>query len=328
MRNLTMDSEELLTRYFSGSSTGSEKTELFQAIGKDQSLREEFTRLQETVSMISMMESPQDQHYAEESLHKLKRIHSAGKVRARVLRFISVAAALALIAGSWFISKETAQKEILAENSTWIEAPEGQRVSITLADGTHVALNPSSRMRLPSFFGDDERVVELEGEGYFDVFHDEKRPFIVKTDKYNIQVLGTEFNVFAYPDCNDFEVDLIKGQLYVYQKDKIDSGIRMDSNEKVVEKSGHLEKMQSDFAQKEVMEKGIYDFSGIPLGTLLERLELWYNVNITVEDPSILEQVYIGKFRQSDEVVDILNAIKMVGKFNFRQESDKEFVIF
>lgn len=323
-----MDSEELLTRYFSGSSTGSEKTELFQAIGKDQSLREEFTRLQETVSMISMMESPQDQHYAEESLHKLKRIHSAGKVRARVLRFISVAAALALIAGSWFISKETAQKEILAENSTWIEAPEGQRVSITLADGTHVALNPSSRMRLPSFFGDDERVVELEGEGYFDVFHDEKRPFIVKTDKYNIQVLGTEFNVFAYPDCNDFEVDLIKGQLYVYQKDKIDSGIRMDSNEKVVEKSGHLEKMQSDFAQKEVMEKGIYDFSGIPLGTLLERLELWYNVNITVEDPSILEQVYIGKFRQSDDVVDILNAIKMVGKFNFRQESDKEFVIF
>ena len=183
-------------------------------------------------------------------------------------------------------------------------------------------------MRLPSFFGDDERVVELEGEGYFDVFHDEKRPFIVKTDKYNIQVLGTEFNVFAYPDCNDFEVDLIKGQLYVYQKDKIDSGIRMDSNEKVVEKSGHLEKMQSDFAQKEVMEKGIYDFSGIPLGTLLERLELWYNVNITVEDPSILEQVYIGKFRQSDDVVDILNAIKMVGKFNFRQESDKEFVIF
>ena len=278
--------------------------------------------------MISMMESPQDQHYAEESLHKLKRIHSAGKVRARVLRFISVAAALALIAGSWFISKETAQKVILAENSTWIEAPEGQRVSITLADGTHVALNPSSRMRLPSFFGDDERVVELEGEGYFDVFHDEKRPFIVKTDKYNIQVLGTEFNVFAYPDCNDFEVDLIKGQLYVYQKDKIDSGIRMDSNEKVVEKSGHLEKMQSDFAQKEVMEKGIYDFSGIPLGTLLERLELWYNVNITVEDPSILEQVYIGKFRQSDDVVDILNAIKMVGKFNFRQESDKEFVIF
>lgn len=233
----------------------------------------------------------------------------------------------ALVAGSWFLSKSVTEDSLRHDNYTWIEAPLGQRVSITLADGTLVALNPSSKLKIPNVFGTHNRIVELQGEGYFSVAKDEKRPFVVETKDYNLQVLGTEFNVYAYPDSDIFEADLICGRLYLYDRANIDAGITLEKAEKAVREGGELVKKVSDFAQKDVMLKGTYDFSGISFGNLLQRMERWYGVRINVSDPAILEQEYIGKFRQSDNVNDILNAIKSVGRFDYRWDTDKELTI-
>lgn len=150
---------------------------------------------------------------------------------------------------------------------------------------------------------------------------------MVETKDYNLQVLGTEFNVYAYPDSDIFEADLICGRLYVYDRANIDAGITLEKAEKAVREGGELVKKVSDFAQKDVMLKGTYDFSGISFGNLLQRMERWYGVRINVSDPAILEQEYIGKFRQSDNVNDILNAIKSVGRFDYRWDTDKELTI-
>ena len=90
-----------------------------------------------------------------------------------------------------------------------MQAPKGQRVYVTLADGTTVWLNPCTRLKVPNVFDARQRIVELEGEGFFKVMKNAEAPFIVKTDKYDIRVLGTEFNVFAYPDRDDFETELV-----------------------------------------------------------------------------------------------------------------------
>ena len=211
---------------------------------------------------------------------------------------------------------------------TWIEAPKGQRVFITLADGTSVWLNPSTRLKVPNVFDKNQRNVELEGEGFFKVTKNSDAPFTVKTRQYNVKVLGTEFNVFAYPDSHEFETELVRGSVYVYDKRQAQNGIYMKPNEKVRSVNGSLQKTSSYYNQQQLQEQGLYNMGDRPFGEILKRLELWYGVHFTVKRPDILKEVYSGKFRQSDNVIHILQAIQGVGKFHFRTISDKEIEIY
>lgn len=93
--------------------------------------------------------------------------------------------------------------------------PMGSRARFTLSDGTEVTLNAGSRLKYDNRFGINERVVELEGEGYFKVAKDAKRPFIVRTSYLNVSALGTEFNVKAYSDDKTIETTLIEGSVKI-----------------------------------------------------------------------------------------------------------------
>lgn len=237
------------------------------------------------------------------------------------------AAIVIILIGTWFLSQERTLDNFRKEY-TWIEAPKGQRVFITLADGTSVWLNPSTRLKVPNVFDKNQRNVELEGEGFFKVTKNSDAPFTVKTRQYNVKVLGTEFNVFAYPDSHEFETELVRGSVYVYDKRQAQNGIYMKPNEKVRSVNGSLQKTSSYYNQQQLQEQGLYNMGDRPFGEILKRLELWYGVHFTVKRPDILKEVYSGKFRQSDNVIHILQAIQGVGKFHFRTISDKEIEIY
>ena len=98
--------------------------------------------------------------------------------------------------------------------------PAGQRAELLLADGTKVWLNSRSKLKFPDRFQKDARKVELDGEGYFEVTHQEEAPFTVHTSKYDVKVLGTEFNVKAYKDKEQFETSLLKGSVEVSNANK------------------------------------------------------------------------------------------------------------
>ena len=93
--------------------------------------------------------------------------------------------------------------------------PLGSRALSSLSDGTSVTLNAGSRLKYDNRFGIDDRVVQLEGEGYFKVAEDAERPFIVKTSSLNVIALGTEFNVKAYSDDKTIETTLVKGSIKI-----------------------------------------------------------------------------------------------------------------
>ena len=193
-----MYNTDLLYKYFSGNITFEERKTLFGILGKDESLRNEFAKIQNTVAFQSLLKMQGDDALAESKLAELKKGIKKERIGHLVLSSLKYAAIIALMVMTWVVSKDHF-KGSLGDAYTWIEAPKGQRVSITLSDGTIVALNPSSKLKVPNVFEGDERKVELLGEGFFKVAHNEKAPFTVKTENYNVQVLGTEFNVFAYP---------------------------------------------------------------------------------------------------------------------------------
>ena len=101
-----------------------------------------------------------------------------------------------------------------------ISVPTGQRVNIQLSDGTNVWLNSGSKMEYPAAFTKrkGKREVTLNGEGYFEVAKDAKRPFVVQTGKYDIEVLGTKFNVDAYNKASSFSTALMEGSIQISDK--------------------------------------------------------------------------------------------------------------
>ena len=103
-----------------------------------------------------------------------------------------------------------------AEQQTVIEAPAGQHVRISLNDGSEVDLNSGSRLIYPAIFSSKERRVKLVGEARFDVSHNEKQPFVVETFAYDVQVLGTDFNVIADEAKGQFSTALFEGRVSIH----------------------------------------------------------------------------------------------------------------
>lgn len=319
--------KEHLYNYFSGNISDADKEILFSRMEEDEVLRQEFAALQNATAASEMMEKKGDDRMALAGLQSLKKTALKRKTRRISYQVMKYAAIVILLVGTWFFSQERTLDNFRKEY-TWVEAPKGQRVFITLADGTSVWLNPSTRLKVPNIFDKNQRNVELEGEGFFKVAKNPDAPFTVKTRQYNVKVLGTEFNVFAYPDNNEFETELVSGSVYVYDKNLAQNGIYMKPNEKVWSVNGRLQKTSSHYNQQQLQEQGLYNMGDRPFGEVLKRLELWYGVHFTIKRPDVLKEVYSGKFRQSDNVIHILQAIQDVGKFQFRTISDKEIEIY
>jgi putative membrane protein len=319
--------KEYLYNYFSGNISDADKEILFSRMEEDELLRQEFAALQNATAVSELLEKQGDDQLALSGLKNLKKTALKRKTRRISYQVMKYAAIVIILIGTWFLSQERTLDNFRKEY-TWIEAPKGQRVFITLADGTSVWLNPSTRLKVPNVFDKNQRNVELEGEGFFKVTKNSDAPFTVKTRQYNVKVLGTEFNVFAYPDSHEFETELVRGSVYVYDKRQAQNGIYMKPNEKVRSVNGSLQKTSSYYNQQQLQEQGLYNMGDRPFGEILKRLELWYGVHFTVKRPDILKEVYSGKFRQSDNVIHILQAIQGVGKFHFRTISDKEIEIY
>lgn len=319
--------KEQFDRYFAGTLSDTEKLNLFREIEQDAVLKNEMADMQNIMALSGLMDKEDDQRLVTEKIKELEQRANKRKIL-RISRMVmKYAAIIVLLFSTWFLS----EKHVLDKHqheAIWVEAPQGQRVYLTLADGTEAWLSSRTKMKITNRFNDKERVIELDGEGFFAVKKDAKRPFIVKTKQYNVQVLGTQFNVFAYSESPNFETDLLNGSVYVYNRDNKESGLYMKPDEKVFLKDGELLRAASNFKQSRYLKNGIFTFEDKPFGELLTRLELWYNVQFKVMRPEIKEYVFSGKFRQSDDIANILQAIQEVGKFNFRIITDNEIEIY
>lgn len=232
----------------------------------------------------------------------------------------SIAASIALLISlSWIIF--TANKEE-PQSLQAVMVPAGQRVQLVLGDGTKVWLNSKSTFTYPTSFGKNIREVELDGEGYFEVTKNEKAPFIVKTRKYDIKVLGTTFNVSAYQNkLSAFETSLLEGAVDVSTGDQTE-WISLTPNEKVTEIDGILQKDTINNPEHLRWREGLICLDDEPFENLMRKFAVYYGIDIVINNPNVLKYKCTGKFRQTDGIEYALRVLQKDVKFKYLRNDE------
>ena len=267
----------------------------------------------------------------EMSLDKLKskirdkeKIETRKKLVGRWRRYTTMAAAF--LAGLVFAGGVT--WGLLANKLSDYEVitAAGQRAQITLADGTKVWLNSQSTLTYASNFGRQERNVLLDGEAYFEVSKNEKIPFFVNTETNKVRVVGTSFNVCAYNGSNEFETTLVTGIVDIYTLKGEKPITRLEK--------GEFFGLYNGKAQKKILpsydylrwKEGLYCFDDSPLSCMFSKLEKYYNVKITVNNPKLLDYHCTGKFKEQDGIEHILRVIQKDHKFTYHINEERDSI--
>jgi transmembrane sensor len=175
---------------------------------------------------------------------------------------------------SYYSESGTPEKE-MAFNT--LETPTGGQYKLTLSDGTVVWLNAASSLRYPTAFTSKERVVELRGEGYFEVRHNASQPFKVKTGDVVLEDLGTSFNVNSYNDEGLIKATLIEGAVKVIRGGQFKL---LRPGEEAQVGTGSIEVVKADVDAAIGWTRGEFVFRGTPITTVMKSLERWYGIEI------------------------------------------------
>ncbi|SHF76215.1 ferric-dicitrate binding protein FerR, regulates iron transport through sigma-19 [Arenibacter palladensis] len=243
---------------------------------------------------------------------RFKRRTSFGNLR--------VAAAMILAMGLGFLFNYLLGANDLIDGTSGtvyqeVRASYGTRTKILLADGTNVWLNSGSTLKFPVSFDDaEERVVELNGEGYFDVTKNESKPFIVNTSGLDVKVYGTSFNVSAYEEYDSMEVALVEGKVSLVQGAKGSRKEYMVLNPNDVVECSISEKRLSRISDSKMSKytawkEGKIVFYGDPIDKVVSRLEKWYNVDIEISDKALENYRFTATFNDEslEQVLKLLS---------------------
>ena len=205
-----------------------------------------------------------------------------------------------------------------------IATPNGGQWRLTLADGTNVWLNATSSLTYPSSFSGNERVVSLTGEAYFEVAKDKVHPFVVKTYKQEVKVLGTHFNINSYENEPYTKTTLLEGSVAVSEKEN-GNKLLLSPGEAAFN-NGRSLKMQVVNTDADVSWKnGYFTFKKADLKTVMRQFSRWYNVEIEYEgkvpDVELTGDVYRN--------VNASQALKILSYFNvhYRMETHKIIIV-
>ncbi|MGV8134141.1 MAG: FecR family protein [Mangrovibacterium sp.] len=201
--------------------------------------------------------------------------------------------------------------------------PRGGEYKLILEDSTEIWLNADSKLKFPGKFSAGRREVELVGEAWFKVTKNESRPFIVRSNDIDIQVLGTEFNASAYPDDPVTTTTLINGRVTVFYK----SGVTGQQNLLPGDQASYNKKENTirletvDAANFKAWKDGYFVFDNQPLSAVAKTLERWYDVQFIISGKALENARFSGQFRRYEDIGVALHIIKKTGtKVKFVKE--------
>jgi phosphoribosyl-AMP cyclohydrolase len=187
-----------------------------------------------------------------------------------------------------------------------LSTPTGGQYNIVLADGTKVFLNAVSSIKYPTQFNGDQRVVELEGEAYFEVAKDKSKPFVVKSDKQTIEVLGTHFNVHAYKNEAAVKTTLLEGSVAVSSKNQ--KAILKPGQQSNISDNAKIAIREVDTEAAIAWKNGRFKFDNADLKSVMKQLERWYGIKVEYRGDVSDVRFTGGTFRNKNlsEVLKVL----------------------
>lgn len=243
-----------------------------------------------------------------------------------VISFMKVAAIFVLgFALHFFLNW---QKTTHHELQHQIHVPPGQHVEIMLADGSKVWLNSGSTLTFPSKFNGKKRMVELDGEGFFEVKSDKEHPFIVSTSKYQVKAVGTSFNIYDYQDSPQFEAALLNGKVEVTTNAKKSSVVILTPNQRAALCQGVLKVKPIENANNYLWRKGILYFNE-PLLEVFDKLQEYYDIEFQIRNSSLTRKspYCTGKFRAKDGLEHIIRVLKETNHFDYQIDYESKKII-
>lgn len=235
--------------------------------------------------------------------------------------FMKIAAGLAVIFltafGVWKMSDLKPQQQ-MAEVQ-WVEKQNlpGQKRRITLPDGSVVWLNAESSLHYPATFSDTARNIQMDGEAFFQVAKDIKRPFVVKSGKFETTALGTEFNINAYPENESIAINLVEGKVKVAPASS-EEGFILVPGEAASCSNNDLSMKKYTFETHEVEWKdGVLTFKRDNFSTVVKELKRWYGIDIKVQGTPPQDWQLNGHFENA-YLTDVLESMQYNRTFNYQ----------
>lgn len=295
---------EILQRFFEGETSIDEEKLIRQWI--EQSKENEKILLEERVTYDALLLA------SKEAIKKQKNTNIIPWI-------LSTAAAVALliIVGGLHIFNHRNTEELY----NTVIVPPGQRINLILADNSNVWLNANTTLRYPSQFSRKSRTVFLDGEAYFDVSKNEKKPFIVKTGQGDVRVTGTSFNVEAYSRFNSFETSLFEGGVEIY-KNEVKLAALKPNEKAVLSNNGLLVVSKIEDTDEYLWRNGLIAFNNKQLEEILLSLEKYFDIKIQINSKKLPQHTYTGKFRQSDGVDYALRVLQRSIRFTYERNEE------
>lgn len=228
--------------------------------------------------------------------------------------FLKVAAILllSLMAGLFTYHQLQPSQQDLVSYTT-ISTKAGERKTVTLPDNSRINLNNQSSIRFASKFEQKSRNISLTGEAFFEVQHDAARPFIVRTGKLHVQVLGTTFNVKAFPDETKSKVTVASSKVGVYSKSREPTQMLLPGETLTYDQENKqftLQKVQAE--DLHAWQQGILIFKGENLREIARQLERWYDVRISIPDVKLQQEQFNIK-QNNESLRHVLESLSQSG---------------
>ena len=299
--------KELIEKYFDGNITDAEIKELSDWIKNDRHLQnwweEEFSKSDAGINPVL-----RDKLFARIKEQTQGKEETQGKEKPRTIRMNpwKWAAAIVLPICIAFFTYYLVDSSQTVGAPFIVKADKGDKATIELPDGTNVVLNSASQLSYLNNFGENVRRVQLNGEAYFKVAHDEKHAFIVQVGDLEVKVLGTSFNVSAYEDAKDVTVVLLEGKVGVYAQ-------KMSH---IMNKITATQVHPSDYIE---WTKGNIYFEKESLENIMKTLSRIYDVEIRFDSNKLPNEYFTGTI-PGGGIQNALNILMLTSPFFYEMD--------
>ncbi len=191
-----------------------------------------------------------------------------------------------------------------------LSTPAGMKYKIILPDGSTVWLNAASSLTYPAVFAAGNRTVKLEGEACFDIAADPARPFVVQAGAQSVQVLGTRFNVNAYPEDAEHKTTLLQGAVKVSHAGS--AVVIQPGQQAICSNDAAIRTVSADVDKETAWINNMFSFKNDNLQSVLREVARWYNVRIRYAG-AMPDERFFGEISRSSKLEDVLKILEING---------------